>query len=184
MLTYLKKESIFDTFFDNRDSLIVQYKNGDITKREFLQGNFDFVQKMRVKPFSKIDSYEKGMYNYQYYNVLAKYYNMLASEVKQNEKHLKHFKSYVNKGNYYYNEKDKSTLQLLRFLEFKNVESYFVKVESSYLKDKLYEIVLTDYEYAIFHSKSRWLLKILRDQGVFFEKKQKSLIDEYINEKY
>ena len=64
------------------------------------------------------------------------------------------------------------------------MEAYFIKVESKYLKDKLYEIVLLDYDEAIFHSKSLWLLNILKEKGVFIEGKKKSLIDEYINERY
>ncbi len=178
------RKSIFDRFFEHRDSLIIQYRNGDISKREFVKLNFDFVQQMRVKPFTKIDSYEKGMYNYQYFNMLAKYYYMLAMEIKRDGKHYKYFKDYLNKAHYYYNEKDKSTLRLLRFLEFKNVEAYFIKAQSKNLMDKLYEIVLKDYEYAIFHSKSKWLVKILKEEGIFSEGMKKSLIDEYINEKY
>lgn len=184
LLKQFRRESIFDRFFRHRDSLIIQYKNGDISKREFLEGNFDFVQKIRLKPFSKVDSFEKGIYNYQYYNVLAKYYNMLASDIKNDSNFTRQYKSCIYKANYNYNEKDKATLQLLRFLKFKNVEAYFIKVESIYLKDKLYEVVLKDYEYAIFHSKSKWLLKILREEGVFLEEKKTSLIDGYINEKY
>ena len=77
-----KRKGIFDDFFDNRSSLIIQFSNGDITKREFLEYNFELVRKTNLKPFLKVDTYEKGMYNYQYYNVLAKYYNMLAREIK------------------------------------------------------------------------------------------------------
>ncbi|KNF10158.1 hypothetical protein CLPU_1c03230 [Gottschalkia purinilytica] len=179
-----KTASIFDTFFKHRDSLIIQYKNGDITKREFLRGNFDFVQRINLKPFSRIDSYEKGMYNYQYFNVLAKYYNMMAGELRDNPDYIDQRKDYIHKANSYYSKKDQATLQLLKFLEFKNMEAYFIKAESRYLNDKLYEIVLKDYEYAIFHSKSRWLLRVLREERVFIERKKKSLIDEYINEKY
>ena len=79
-MAQFKRKGIFETFFQNRSSLIIQYTNGDITKKEFLEYNFDFVQEMNIKPFSRIDSFEKGMYNYQYYNVLAKYYTMLAKE--------------------------------------------------------------------------------------------------------
>lgn len=183
-LAYYKKEDIFDTFFNHRNSLIIQFKNGDISKREFLEGNFDFVQDMKVKPFSKIDSYEKGMYNYQYYNVLAKYYTMLAKDIKKEGKHEKYYIYYLNQGNEYYNEKDRATLQLLRFLDFKNVEAYFIRVESRFLRNKLYEIVLKDYQYAIFHSKSRRLLDIVKKEGVFVEGMKTSLIDEYINQKY
>ncbi len=175
---------MFETFFDNRSSLIVQFKNGDITKKEFLEYNFDFVQKMNVKPFLKVDSYEKGMYNYQYYNVLAKYYTMLAKDVKKTKKHQKYYPYYLNKGNNYYHEKDRATLNLLRYLEFQNVEAYFIKVQSRFLQDKLYEIVLLNYKEAIFHSKAIWLLDVLKEEGVFKEGKKVSLIDEYINEKY
>ncbi|HSH35196.1 DUF6648 family protein, partial [Schnuerera sp.] len=145
-----KRKGIFETFFENRSSLIIQYANGDITKKEFLEYNFDFVQEMNVKPFSRIDSFEKGMYNYQYYNVLAKYYTMLAKDIRRSGKHDKYYIYYKNIGNEYYHEKDKATLQLLRFLEFKNVEAYFIQVESKFLRDKLYEIVLLDYKEAIF----------------------------------
>ncbi len=183
-MAYYKSKGIFDTFFENRSSLIIQYSNGDISKKEFLESNFDFVQAMNIKPFDKIDSFEKGMYNYQYYNVLAKYYTMLAKDIRRDGKHDEYYTYYKNIGNRYYHEKDKATLQLLRHLKFQNVEAYFIEVESKFLRDKLYEIVLLDYKEAIFHSKSRWLLRILREEGVFIEGKKKSLIDDYINEKY
>ncbi len=175
---------MFQTFFDNRSSLIIQYANGDISKREFLEYNFDIVQNMNLKPFSKIDSYEKGMYNYQYYNVLAKYYNMLAKEARRYRDYREDYTYYKNMGRQYYGEKDKATLELLSYLKFSNVEAYFIQVESKYLQDKLYEIVLLDYKEAIFHSKSHWLLEILKEEGVFIEGMKRSLIDEYINERY
>ena len=124
------------------------------------------------------------MYNYQYYNVLAKYYTMLAKDIKRSKEYSKYYIYYLNKGNAYYSEKDKATLSLLRYLNFEGVEAYFIKAESKYLDDKLYEIVLLDYRDAIFHSKSLWLLDILREEGVFIEEKKISLIDNYINEKY
>lgn len=139
---------------------------------------------MNVKPFLRVDSYEKGMYNYQYYNVLAKYYTMLAKEIRNTRKHQKYYVYYLNKGNNYYHEKDKAALSLLRFLEFKGVEAYFIKCNSKLLQDKLYEIVLLDYKEAIFHSKALWLLDILKQENVFIEGKKASLIDEYINETY
>ncbi len=47
-------------------------------------------------------------------------------------------------------------------------------MESKFLEDKLYEIVLLDYKEAIFHSKSPWLLRILKEEGVFLEEKKKN----------
>lgn len=184
MKYYKNKYNIFNEFFEHRDMLIVQYMNGDITKKEFLEMNYDFIKKMKVKPFERIDSYEKGMYNYLFYNMMAKYHRMIAKEIKDKGKHLVYYKKYIDDADYYYNEKDKTTFRLLRFLNFENVEAYFIKMKSSILENKLYEIVLKDYEYAVFHSKSIWLLNVLKKEGVFLENKKKSVIDYYVNEKY
>lgn len=181
---YIKNSSTFKSFFDRRSSLIIQFGNGDITKKQFLEYNYDLVMNMNLKPFFKVDSYEKGMYNYQYYNVLAKYFNMMAKNIKNTRKHQRYYNYYLNKGNNYYHEKDKAALNILIFLEFKGVEAYYIKMNSKRLDDKLFEIVLLDYDEAIFHSKADWLLDILKEKGVFVEKKKVSLIDGYINESY
>lgn len=181
---YLKKRNNFDSFFDMRSSLIVQFGNGDITKKQFLEYNYDLVMHMNLKPFLKVDSYEKGMYNYQYYNVLAKYFNMMAKNVKNTRKHNRYYNYYLNKGNNYYHEKDKATLDIITYLEFKGMEAYYIDMNSRLLDGKLYEIVLLNYEEAIFHSKAIWLLNILKEKGVFIDKKRVSLIDGYINESY
>src|SRR5690625_4002354 len=132
---------MFDDFFEQRSYLIFQFEGGEISKKEFLEQNYNLVRKTNIRPFLRIDSYEKGMYNYQYYNVLAKYYNMLAKDIRRTAKHKKYYNYYRNIGNNYYHEKDKATLHLLRYLKFKNVEAYFIKMESKFLEDKLYEIV-------------------------------------------
>ena len=174
----------FEEFFEVRSYLIAQFAEGTITKRQFLEYNHDLVKRTHIKPFLRIDSYEMGMFNYQYYNVLAKYYNMLANEVKNTRRHSRYYNYYYNKGNNYYNEKDKATINLLEFLEFKGVEAYYINVNSKSLQDELYEIVLLDYEEAIFHSKSLILLEILKKKKVFLKGIKDSLIDGYINEKY
>lgn len=181
---YTRNDGIFEAFFKNRSSLIVQFREGEITKKQFLENNYDLVRKMNLRPFLRIDNYEMGMYNYQYYNVLAKYFTMLAKDIKNTRKHQRYYNYYLNKGNNYYNEKDKAALDLLEFLEFKGVEAYFIQMESRSLNGKLYEIVLLDYQEAIFHSKSTWLLGKLREEGVFQEGQKVSIIDGYINETY
>lgn len=179
-----RRKGMFETFFQDRSSLIMQFQNGDITKREFLEYNYDIVRKMNIRPFLKVDSFEKGMYNYQYYNVLAKYFTALAKEIRNTKKHQKNYVQYLNKGNNYYHEKDKAALSLLKYIEFYNVDAYYVKCNSKSLNDKLYEVVLLDYKEAIFHSKAIWLLEILKNEGVFADEVRPSLIDDYINEKY
>lgn len=173
--------SVFEEFFNQRDSLIVQYENGDMCKSEFLEANFDFVQNSGIEPFEIVDSYEKGMYNYQYYNVLAKYYNMLAKEYKRDRELGQEYKEETN---FYYSKKDESSLKLLKYLEFKDVEGYFVETQSKFLNNKLYEVVLNNYDFAILHSMNPSMLEKLREEKVFAETKRKSIIDEYINERY
>lgn len=175
------KEKIFEEFFKNRDELILKYSEGHITKKEFLKKNFNYMKKVDLKPFFDIDSYEKGIFNYQYYNSIAKYYKMMATSVRGDYKKRKY---YVEMTNLYYQKKDVSLLKLLEYLEFKNVEAYYIDVNSRLLQDKLYEIVLKDYEFAIFHSKSKWLQVELRKADIFKTQKRESLINEYINEKY
>ncbi|WP_390904742.1 DUF6648 family protein [Peptoniphilus equinus] len=162
----------------------MQYTNGDISKREFLEHNFNYFQNENATPYLKIDSYEKGMYNYQYYNGMAKFYRMLAKDVRHTKKHARYYNYYLNLSNKYYHYKDETALTLLRLQNFENVSCYYIKCDSSRLNHQLYEIVLNDKKEAIFHSKAPWLLNILRTENVFYEGIQHSLIEEYINERY
>lgn len=184
-MNYFKsKNSIFDDFFEHRDMLIIQHMNGDINKKEYLELNYKYMLEKNIKPFQRIDSFEKGMYNYQYYNMMAKYHRMIAQEIKEKGKHISYYNKYIKEADFYYNEKDKTIFRLLRFLQFENIESYFIKMESSLLEGKLYEIVLKDFEYAVLHSKSLWLLDVLKKEKVFTEKRKKSVIDYYVNQRY
>lgn len=176
--------TIFDDFFEHRDMLIVQHMNGDINKKEYLDLNYKYILESNIKPFQSIDSLQKGIYNYQYYNMMAKYHRMIAQDIKDKGKHVSFYSKYLEEADYYYNEKDKTSFRLLRYLHYENVESYFIMMESSSLEGKLYEIVLKDYEYAILHSKSVWLLEVLKKEKVFSQEKKKSVIDYYVNQKY
>lgn len=91
---------------------------------------------------------------------------------------------FIEQTHLFYQKKDFSIIKLLEFLEFDNVEAYYIKMNSKSLDNKLYEIVLKDYDYAVFHSKSKWLMQDLKKAGVFKDEKKDSVIDEYINEKY
>ena len=184
-MNYFKpNKTIFDEFFEHRDMLIVQHMNGDINKKEYLDLNYKYMLEKNVKPFQRIDSFEKGMYNYQYYNMMAKYHIMLAQEIKDRGKHISYYSKYLGDADFYYNEEDKTSFRLLRFLHYENVEAYFIKMESTNLEGKLYEIVLKDFEYAVLHSKSLWLLEVLKKENVFSGNRKKSIIDYYVNSKY
>lgn len=184
MSFYSINGGVFENFFKRRSFLIKELEKGNLSKKQFLEHNFNLVRRASMKPFLRIDTYEMGMYNYQYYNVLAKYYKMLAKESRDLNKPERYYREYMNKGNNYYNEKDKSTLSLLEYLDFKNMEAYYIDVNSKSLNGKLFEIVLLDHEEAIFHSKSESLLERLREQKVFKNEMKRSIIDQYINESY
>lgn len=177
-------KTIFDDFFEHRDMLIIQHMNGDINKKEYLELNYKYMIEKSIKPFQQIDSLKKGMYNYQYYNMMAKYHRMLAQDIKDKGKHVSFYSKFLEEADYYYNEKDKTSFRLLRFLHYENVEAYFIKMESSRLEGKLYEIVLKDYEFAVLHSKSIWLLEVLKKENVFLDGIKLSVIDYYVNQKY
>lgn len=178
------KKGIFKAFFSNREKLIVEYGNGQISKNEYINKNIEYIKNINLQPFKIIDSFEKGMYNYQYFNMFAKYYFMESESMKQCEENSKYIQSFIDEGYYYYKLKDKATHELLKFLKFKDIDAYYIKLNSEYLDGKLYEINIKNHDKAILHSKNFKLLNILKSKGVFSDKTQTSIINEYVNERY
>ncbi|SET15770.1 hypothetical protein SAMN05660297_01532 [Natronincola peptidivorans] len=183
-MKYIPGENIFDKFFQQRQSLIQQFKKGDITKKEYIEESYGYIQRMKIKPFKRVDNFNKAIFNYQYYNMMAKYCYLQGKEIKKYDKHPEMHKEYLDKVNYYYHKKDQSTLKAIELLDFFDVEAYYIKVTSTNLKESLFEIIFKDYEQVVLHSKSQWLLDRLKEEGVFKEGIRKSLIENYINEKY
>jgi len=157
-------------YFRYRQALIEQYIRGDMTKSEYLSRNLDAVLSLNIRPFKLIDTVEKGLFNYQYYNALAKEAGIEAGR-------------HTGETELYYREKDRATAQILKLLDYENVSAYFIKVRSKYLKGKIYEIILDDYN-AIMHSKNKYLLEKLQRAGVFRDQTMVSVIDGYINQRY
>lgn len=167
-------------YFRYRQSLIDQYLKGDMSKREYLRMNYDAVMNNDIGPFKNIDSVDKGLYNYQYYNALAKQMHFI-SKAYNDDPEMK--RDYVERSNHYYYKKDRATMSVLRLLDYRGVEGYFVNIKSRALKDKLFEIVIFDSN-MILHSTNELILKRMREEGVFTEGKRRSLIDGYINQRY
>ena len=178
------RKTTFDQFFEEREALIWKFTQGDISKKEFIEEHYYFIMRLKLKPFSKIDSFEKGIYNYQYYNAIAKYNKLCTKDKKLAEKHPELLKEIHTQVKLSYKNKDSSIIALLRFLDYKNVEAYYIKSKSEFLNNKLFEIVLYDYDGVILHSISRGLLEELKREGVFQNVRKKSKIDEYVNNKY
>ncbi|WP_010251426.1 DUF6648 family protein [Acetivibrio cellulolyticus] len=171
----------FEEFLLNRNSLIEQYSKGDLSKEEFIEANYRCINALDIKPFQKIDNVKKAIYNYQYYNVLAKYYQKRAHDLSKKNAAREDF---LEQSNYYYSRKDDVTMKLLTLIDFIGVESYYVKVKSPSLKKKLFEIVLLDYDNLILHSVNETILNRLIQENVFTNEEKKSLVDSYINQKY
>lgn len=181
---FSNKKGLFERFFENRSFLIAQLENGDLTKSQFLRENFEYLERIGAKPFLRVDSMEKGMFNYQYFNIMAKYYRSVSEEIFRKNKHPKYALSLRQKSDDMYHKKNLSILQMLRLKDYRNVDAYFIHAKSSKLNGHLFEVVFYDVPQAIFHSTANWLLDHLREHDCFLAGKYKSLIDHYINEKY
>ncbi len=189
----------FEQFLRHRQSLLYQYKMGDLTKNEFIEENYRTIEKLGIKPFKIVDNIKKSIYNYHYYNVLAKFHYRLSKDYPSGSKQWRHC---ILQSNNYYFEKDKATMTLLNLLDYRNIDAYFVKVRSKKLKNKLFEIVIRDPDVLmeintlslryggmeaydlVLHSKNPVILKSLRSNGVFRDEKIQSLADSYINQTY
>lgn len=171
----------FEQFLRNRQNLIDQYTKGDLTKEEFIEENYRFVNALDIKPFQKVDNVKKAIYNYQYYNVLAKYHQKRAHDLNRRNESRNDF---IELSNYYYSKKDRVTEKLLKLIDFKDVEAYYIKVKSPTLKKRLIEIVFKEYESLILHTTSEVVRNLLESENVFINEERKSIIDGYINQKY
>ncbi|MGL4792047.1 MAG: DUF6648 family protein, partial [Anaerotignaceae bacterium] len=156
---------------------------GDMTKREYLKANYDAVIYNDIGPFTILDRVDKCLFNYQYYNALAKQHK---SESTENNMEFQLKKEFIAQSNYFYRKKDAATKQALKLLDYKNIEAYYIKVRSHSLKGKLFEIICTDYGLynMILHSTDTVLLNNLKEEGVFSEGSRISLIDSYVNQRY
>lgn len=180
----MEEKILLNKFFENRNTLINQLDDKALDKKEFILKNLAFFNDNGYEPFVKVLNYEQGMFNYQYYNIWAKYYYMEAQLASGNEETEKYCQSYLDEGYYYYSKKEKTIWELLKVIKYKNIEAYYIEVESENLNGNLFEVVIKDYERALLHSKSYKLQALLDSKGLFKKEIQKSLIDAYVNKKY
>ena len=103
----------------------------------------------------------------------------MAKDIKMNSSNFYESKQ----ADYYYNKKDQATLKVIELLNYKGISAYPIYVKSKALKNKLFEIVIDDYN-MILHSTNEIILKRLREEHIFCEEIRKSVIDNYINQRY
>lgn len=181
MLSDIEKLCLFDK---RRKETIDLLSCNQIDKNTFLDSNYEYIKKLNLRPFSKVTSVLEGIYNYQYYNIFAKKSNDEANKIKNLVKKKKKYNSLINDRENYYYLKDKASSSLLKIINYNNVESYYIRLMSKRLTGEIFEIVLLDYEKVILHSKSKEILKDLKDNNVFEDCIKESLIDDYVNKSY
>lgn len=188
--------SKYEQFLQYRQSLLIQYRMGDLTKHEFIMESFHHLEQLDIHPFERIDNVRKAIYNYHYFNVRAKYWQRMAASTRIPEQERQACHQAANEE---YRMKDQATLKLLRLIAYKGVEAYPVIVRSRKLKDSLIEIVLHDPDVLleisaiqpmdaavdgddlVLHTRSALIARLLRENGVFHEQKRHSLTGSYIN---
>ena len=183
-MQYIPGENLFEKFFKQRESLIFQYKKGDLTKKEYIQESHSYLVQNEVNPFKNVDSFDKAVFNYQYYNIMAKYFHMKAENLKNSMKHPELDRKYLDKRDRHYYLKDQMTWKASSLKDFYQVEAYYIKVSSNQLKRRLYEVIFHEHPSVVFHSKSLWLREKLDQEGIFWNHTRRSVIENYVNEKY
>ena len=154
------------------------YNSEDLS---FLEKNYELIQNLNMKPLLNISSLEEGMYNYQYYNILAKFFKQKSILYSNNKKKQKKYNENLMKSNNYYAEKDKYLLKMIDFLDEKTTESYFIDMNSKRLNNSLFEIVVKDVDFAIFHSMNIEILQKLKEKNIFIDEIRISKINDYVN---
>lgn len=170
-----------EVFFKKRNDLISELSQGKIDKIAFLEKNYELIQNLNMKPLLNISSLEEGMYNYQYYNILAKFFKQKSQLYSNNKKKQKKYNENLMKSNNYYAEKDKYLFRMIDFLDKDFSEAYFIDMNSKRLNNSLFEIVVKDVEFAIFHSMNEKILEKLNEKNIFINETRISKINDYVN---
>lgn len=187
----LEKSKMFETenkilksFLKERELIIDKLSKEEIDKREFLIENFEIIKKFNIKPFNKLNTVNKCLYNYQYYNILAKYYKFQLDSIPNRKKICSRGRLCKCNINNYYIEKDKATFAMLNILGKEDLVSYPLILNSSRLNLKLIEIILLNYDKIILHTISNDIKNELIKKGVFSFSPRESKINHYVNASY
>lgn len=183
-MKYVAGKNLFKDYAKKHESLIYQYRKGDLSKREYISESHKLLIQFEAKPFVYVDSFDKAVFNYQYYNTMAKYSHMIAEKLFANEKHKELSRSYITRKDKYYRKKDQMIWKAVHLENFIGVEAYYIKVTSRFLKNTLFEVIFDQHPMIVFHSTGVWLKERLIDEKVFVQGLRESIIDQYVNQTY
>jgi hypothetical protein len=176
------EEEKLEAFISFRNELIDQLDQGKINKFDFIRKNYEYISKYEVNPYGDIESVSGAAFAYQYFNSKAKYYLSKAFEIELKDPEEAYELRELGFENYEY--KNNVIKKVLELINYKNVEAFYIEMNSKALEGELFEIVLLDYEKMIFHTKDLLILNRLKKNNCFSKEIKDSLIAEYINEKY
>lgn len=170
------QDTRINKFIQARNKLIDRLDLGMIEKKDFLFQNYMLVIRFGIKPFKDPDTVFKGLYNYQYYNIMAKYSQSFPDK--------RDSKECLDKTNNFYREKDRAIIHILENKEAGRIIAYPLILDSYKLNCQLFEIILLDYEKIVLHSLNNDIKNLLLSLACFETKPRKSLIHTYVNKSY
>ena len=168
-------------FIDLRAEYIDMLDNGALTKDQFNLANNKLFTNLNLRPFSNLDTFDKALFNYNYYNTKAKLALSNANRYKEQKKLKKYRREDSLKLNYY-EEKDKATLAMIDLEDPSYVEAYYISLHSRKLSSSIFEIHFKGKDKVILHSKSEYIKNRLIELGVFSSEVNESIIDSYVNQ--
>lgn len=175
---------VISTFLRHRDDMIDRLEQGVLDKTGFIEDTYSYIMNNGLKPVRivKHDCMRTGLYNYQFFNTLAKQSLIQSDACRYRDRNQS--QELYRKGHDCYVKKEQALRELLECLDYEGVEAYFLEMDSRDLEGELFEIIIPSYDRAVFHSKDLLTLSRLRRNGVFIEEKRPSVISKYINRKY
>lgn len=176
-------QAVLERFILGRDRLIDSLEAGELDKGAYLEAQYQALVELKAVPRKGgLGSFEEGLFNYQYYNVLAKRERIQSKdeEFRNPEASRKH----RNQADRHYALKDRETVKILEWLNYQHVQAYFIETPARYLNGKLIEIVIDTYDRAVFHTADEGIINRLVRAGVFAEGVRPSVIQSYIESDY
>lgn len=176
---YNSEEKKLEKFIELRTKYIDMLDNKLITKAEFNHKNNEIFYIINLRPFTVLDSFNKALYNYNYYNSKAKLF--LEEEKRLNNLNKKRCKiAQNNKKNCYYH-KDISIMSMINLENSEYIEAYYINMHSKSLNKKIFEIYFKNKEKIILHTKNEKIKDLLISKNIFCFEDRVSLIENYIN---
>lgn len=174
------KEENIGALCIKRLELIDQLEQGILNKESFIMENYQMLKTISRVGF-EISSVDEGIMKYHYFNTLAKK-KMLEADLLEYRDPAAASKVKSEAFDLYL-KKDRITLNLLEYVNYNDIEAYYIQMNSKHLEGTIYEIVFLNHDRVILHSKDRKILYKLRTSGCFSENWRESKIQTYVNTK-